>query len=51
MLFLALLLKFSDVSRESALVSNTRTTNNRIPFTVTYHPLNNAVKPTVKPIV
>ena len=41
------LAKVSDVSRESALVSNTRTTNNRIPFTVTYHPLNNAVKPIV----
>ena len=39
--------KVANVSRESTLIPNTRSPNNRIPFVVTYHPLNNAVKPLV----
>ena len=41
------LAKVANVSRESTLLPNTRSPNNRIPFVVTYHPLNNAVKPLV----
>ena len=46
-LFRVLLTKVSNVSRESALTPNVRVTNNRTPFTITYHPLNNAIKPII----
>ena len=39
--------KVSTIDRATALAPNTRTSNNRIPFTLTYHPLNNSIKPIV----
>ena len=41
------ILKVSNISRTTALTPRVRTSNERIPFTVTYHPINNSIKPIV----
>ena len=39
--------KVSTIDRVTPLAPNTRISNNRIPFTLTYHPLNNHIKPII----
>ena len=39
--------KVSTIDRATALAPNSRSSNSRIPFTLTYHPFNNLIKPII----
>ena len=39
--------KVSTIDRATALAPSSRTSNSRIPFTLTYHPFNNSIKPII----
>ena len=39
--------KVFSINRITALTPKTSAANDRIPFTITFHPVNNSIKPTV----